>query len=108
VSGSGLQSGLVDPALPLRELGETRLIAIPRAEPGETGGANAGDVAGAVAHGRGREDDLGAEVAMGQALEEVRRAALGDARLAIDDEVFDQAEGGFSLTEEREDDARVA
>ena len=83
------------------------MLGHPGAHPGDPVHPDVSDVPGRrVVHGR--EADTGAEVGVSESLEKLCSASLGDARSAVDDQVFGQAHGVALAGFDGERDTAVA
>ena len=93
----------------LKTLTRRRLAAgwLPRSNAAEALGCDPGDVSGRGI-GHPREDDVGPEIGVGEALEDLGGTTLGHARGAVDDEVFEQPPLVGGGRRDRERDAGVA
>jgi hypothetical protein len=80
---------------------------VPRPDAAEAFERDPGDVSGRGI-GHPREDDVGSEIGVGEALEDLGGTTLGDARGAVDDEVFEQPPLVCDGRRDRERDAGVA
>jgi hypothetical protein len=81
---------------------------IPRTDAGEMGRRDSGDVTGNVPHCRRWIDSIRSEIDSRQALQEIRGAAFGHARVTVNHHVFAQAFRIDFIAAQRQRDSRVA
>src|SRR5580765_5473858 len=82
-------------------------LRIPRTDASEMGRCYSGDVTGNVPHCRRWIDSIRSEIDSGEALQEIRRTALGYARITVNHDVFAQSVCVYLIAKHGQRDSRI-